>query len=628
MTLCVLLPFTIIFLQIILLYNLKYKNLTYLSWRRSVITSILLYSLWVALITELLSILNAITFIGFISSYLIYFVVVFYVFIKNFRKSNIFLHPFKKPRLPVLDYIIISVSLVLILYLLLIAVVSPPNNWDSMTYHLPRVMHWLQNKNLNYYSTHHEFQNIFPPLAEYFILHWQGLTGNDYFSQVVQFLFMIGSCIAIALIVEKLGGKRKAQVWSFFLTITLPMGIYQSVSTQNDYVNSFFVIISVYYLLEILEKNRGIYYYLFAIAVGLALKTKSTAYIFEFVPCIICVIVLIKKNVLKNSFLISLGIILLIIFINGGNYFRNLQFYNNPFGLSVAKYEPANSILSWKPVYSNSIKYIGYQLQTGYYLWDEFILNNVNGFHRILNMDIGDPSISMKAAYIVPAGSLLYSEDYVSNPIQVFVFLIAIIFIFFYYKKFNTNIFLYLLIIFSGFLLFCLYLKWWEFNNRLILPIIILTTGFSGIFIEIVLSKINGYHLKNILPLSLFTVISIYTVNKLIYSFNKPILTNKNIFNTAREDLYFIDRSNLKDNYFKAITSIKNNNCKLIGLVNEKDDWEYPFWILLKKENPDVRIESVNVKNKSAEELKFFKYCTTIEFDNSKNMVEVRNKVD
>lgn len=176
--------------------------------------------------------------------------------------------------------------------------------------------------------------------------------------------------------------------------------------------------------------------------------------------------------------------------------------------------------------------------------------------------------------------------------------------------------------------MFCLYLKWWEFNNRLILPIIILTTGFSGIFIEIVLSKINGYHLKSILSLIFLTVIIVYTLNKLIYSLNKPILTSKNIFNTVREDLYFINRSVLKDNYFKSITAIKNNNCKFIGLINGNDDWEYPFWILLKKENLDVRIESVNVKNKSVEELKYFKYCTTIEFDNSKNIVVVRNKVD
>ena len=27
----------------------------------------------------------------------------------------------------------------------------PPNTWDSLTYHLPRIEHWIQNKNLGFY---------------------------------------------------------------------------------------------------------------------------------------------------------------------------------------------------------------------------------------------------------------------------------------------------------------------------------------------------------------------------------------------------------------------------------------------------------------------------------------------
>ena len=33
------------------------------------------------------------------------------------------------------------------------ALSSVPNTWDSMTYHLPRIEHWLQNQSLGFYPT-------------------------------------------------------------------------------------------------------------------------------------------------------------------------------------------------------------------------------------------------------------------------------------------------------------------------------------------------------------------------------------------------------------------------------------------------------------------------------------------
>src|SRR6185369_10694518 len=33
------------------------------------------------------------------------------------------------------------------------ALLYPPNTWDSMTYHMPRVMHWITNANIGFYPT-------------------------------------------------------------------------------------------------------------------------------------------------------------------------------------------------------------------------------------------------------------------------------------------------------------------------------------------------------------------------------------------------------------------------------------------------------------------------------------------
>ena len=53
------------------------------------------------------------------------------------------------------------------------ALISPPNNWDSMTYHMSRVEYWIQNKAVHFFTTNNPRQNVFAPFSEFFILHFQ-----------------------------------------------------------------------------------------------------------------------------------------------------------------------------------------------------------------------------------------------------------------------------------------------------------------------------------------------------------------------------------------------------------------------------------------------------------------------
>src|SRR6185436_4583982 len=73
-----------------------------------------------------------------------------------------------------------------------IALLAPPNNWDSMTYHMPRVAHWAQAGSVAHYPTHILRQLWLGPWAEFGILHLYVLAGGDRLANLVQWLAFAG----------------------------------------------------------------------------------------------------------------------------------------------------------------------------------------------------------------------------------------------------------------------------------------------------------------------------------------------------------------------------------------------------------------------------------------------------
>ena len=55
---------------------------------------------------------------------------------------------------------------------LLIAVVAPPNNWESMAYRMTRVVMWMQQGSVAHFSTTDLNQLFHPPLSAWNILHF------------------------------------------------------------------------------------------------------------------------------------------------------------------------------------------------------------------------------------------------------------------------------------------------------------------------------------------------------------------------------------------------------------------------------------------------------------------------
>lgn len=91
------------------------------------------------------------------------------------------------------------------------AIVSAPNTWDAMEYHLPRVIEWIGNRSVASYPTIDRQQLSMPPLSEYAMLHLYLLCGSDRLVNLVQWFGYAGSIAAISLCTAELGGTARCR---------------------------------------------------------------------------------------------------------------------------------------------------------------------------------------------------------------------------------------------------------------------------------------------------------------------------------------------------------------------------------------------------------------------------------
>ena len=145
----------------------------------------------------------------------------------------------------------ITIAIIFIVIItLFIGGTSPPNNWDSMTYHLSRIQYWIQNSGVHFFDTNNFRQNLFSPLSEFVILHTQILSNTDIFANSVQWFCFIINMIIVSLICKEFYLSRTLQMLSAFFVCSMPIAILQSSSTQNDLVLSTFILLFYYYQLS------------------------------------------------------------------------------------------------------------------------------------------------------------------------------------------------------------------------------------------------------------------------------------------------------------------------------------------------------------------------------------------
>lgn len=610
-------------------------------WRNSLLLSALIWAVLLVAITELLSLFRLLSFPWVVSVWVVVclsFAMTYSAILRNKKtdqqsKVSIFISNGSLGELiqseiasSKIKIWILGILLILI-FVGLVALIAPPNTNDSMGYHMPRVMHWIQNRSVAHFPTNYTAQLFLSPWSAFAILHLQVLSGSDRYANLVQWFSMVGGVIGVSLIAQQLGANLYGQAFAAVFCATIPMGILQSSSTQNDYVVAFWMVCLAYYALCAIHDRTGkAFYWQVGISLGLATFSKPTAYLYAF-PFLLWLLLEKGTRLRWKLFKPACQVTIPFFVINALHWARNLEVFSHPLGKSPDYIIYTNRAFSIPIFLSDIIRNLALHLSTPSPSVNHLLIQAVSFIHSLLGVDMNDPRTSSSHFQL---NSLINHEDLASNTIHFLLIVVTIACFSFYWRKkiFHRILLNYLLCLILGFLLFCFLLAWTPFHTRLHLSLFVLFSAFIGC----VLSKVWSLRLVNVLAV----VLLITALPWVFLNESRPLIANsnfmktgaiENIFNTSRTDLYFLGRKDMEVPITSAVEFIKSSHCSNIGITFDKlDIYEYPIWALLQSEvDRPYRIQHIGVNNPSVakqqdDPFKGFNPC--IIFDDGSNFLE------
>ncbi len=473
--------------------------------------------------------------------------------------------------------------------LLIQGIIYPPNNWDSMTYHMARIAHWVMNESIEPYPTHIYRQIYQPPLAEWIIAQVCILNKTDYFANAIQLFFLLATLGVVNQIMLQFNSSKKTRIWASIIAFTTPSVFMQATSTQNDIVVAFFLLSSILFFIQYIKESTIKNALLIGLAIGLAIITKGTAFVYLIPIILFCgaylIYLVFKKE--KSFIIISFQVIVVAIFtiiIGFNHYHRNYKLSADIFGASDDHY--FNKNITIKSTGLGILKNIGNHFSTP--LTSNITTQVVEKAHLITQIPINDENYSYKGIHF-KLNEWNHNEDEVSNVFQLVLILGVCLFIIFNWKNRNNLLWLSTLFCLFTFVLFSVILKWQPWHMRLQVPLFIL----FAIPISIVLEKIKLAKItSSILAISILYCFVLALVNP-----NRPLIKNtKQAKLSTRFEKYFVAMPPYLKEYkiwrFK-LKSKTQQNWDVHG-----DTWEYPiYYDCFSKERKGF--QAINIKNQS-----------------------------
>lgn len=491
------------------------------------------------------------------------------------------------------DAIGLGIAAILIGALLLLALLSPPNNTDSLLYHMSRVVHWQQNASLAHYPTAYNNQLWTQIWAEIAILHTTLLVGSDWAANLIQWAAMVGSIVAASMIAGLLGAGRMGRWLAAAFTLSLPIGILESTSTQNDYVAGFWLIAFTYFVVLATRRSLSRLEWLsMCTALGLGVLTKATIYLFAFPVAIWFLFIHLRRQGLRKATLSALGMASIIGVLNLGYWIRDIVTFGGPFGSAewAGSKVPLNGLASYAV---GPIRQILLNFATPSERATALIVSGQKTLEAWLG--IADSTFRLTWAW--------NNEDFAGNPLHVFLVAASLIGILWLWRKYpnpgsDKLAETYALLSFLSFLTFSTLAKFSEHGIRYQIPIFIMFAPVVGFVAERFLPRRS-------LPVGALGL-AVISLPWIFFNQSRPLITWRprtrvnSVLIESRQQLLFANWPEFREPYSQAASLVGEASCQRVGLVIDSHDKEYLLWSVLGAPENGMRLEVLDPLSASA----------------------------
>jgi hypothetical protein len=494
-----------------------------------------------------------------------------------------------------------------------LAITIPTTNFDSMTYHMARVMHWLQQQSVAHYPTMNGRQLESGPWAEFGMATLYMLWGNDQFVNVIQWFSMLSSVIAASLVATQLlpgwGAaasddlvaqpdvelRQRITAMTCVLVATLPIGVAQAQTTQNDYATACWLACLMCMVLALLYDPANLCYSVGAAgALGLGVLTKATMFLFAGLLVGILILVLLvrlRHHGLRLRLLLILTVTLSVL--NAPHMVRNSATYGSPLGSRGTVEMQRNQDFSPGGIASNVIRNLSLHTATGIAPLTQSLNYLVLLAHNLTGKALDDKSTTFLHMPFQFQKKFMSMDSNANTPFHLLIIFVTNILLLLTRHAWRTRLLTYHALIIASFVLFCAYLRWQPWHSRFHLAYFILLMPSAALVLVTVLPRWVNTGLATCL------ICLVYVC--LFNDVGRPINPKKAFLTLPREQQYFWQNRPLYTPYAQVADAIIASGCQQVGLKLGYDDWEYPLWILLHNRGFRGYIKHVYVTGEAAQ---------------------------